>query len=141
MKLIVSETFQFRGIHRSGTELTVSATLLKTEIERGKHPEIVKGVESWNSGLMEHCLPANDETAEFITDIIAGKPIMKNTDKKKKKNDSKAIREIWAEFDLMGKAYDKRWRLKRLTQELTKAKKAVGDIRKAKAKEETIIEG
>jgi len=141
MKLIVSETFQFRGVHRSGSVLTVPTKLLTTEIERGKHPEIVKGVERWNSGLMEHCIPADEETAEFIADVIAGKPIIKNTDKKKKKDDSKAIREVWAEFDLMGKAYDKRWRLPRLTSELIKAKKAVGDIRKAKAKEETIIEG
>lgn len=128
MKLIVNENFQFRGMHRAGTTLTVPESVLEAEIEKGKHPNKIRGRHRWLSGLLEHCTPANQETSDFIELMTDEKfpPVQESGDEE---DHSDEIRDIRAEFDLMGKAYDKRWQIKRLRDELVKAKREFGSIR------------
>jgi len=138
MKLIANENFQFRGMHREGVTLTVPEDILRSEIEKGRHPNKVRGRHAWISGLVEHCTPANQETSDFIESLTEEKlkPVETSDDEK---DDSDDIRGIRAEFDLMGKAFDKRWQLKRLRTELIKAKRSVGETKDDVRKSETEI--
>lgn len=139
MKLIANENFQFRGLHRAGVTLTVPAALLLSEIEKGRHLEEKKGRHPWMSGLLEHCTPANQATADFIEEKSGAKidPIDAAHDES---DDSDEIREIRAEFDAMGKAYDKRWKVETLRNRLVEAKKEFGARRHEQVKTAQISE-
>ena len=141
MKLLVNEAFQFRGIHREGSTLTVSSDFLEKEIKRGRKENKNKvDRASWLSGLMEFCTPANQETSDFIKKLT-GKDSEPENKKEDEIDDSEEILDIRGQFNDIGKAYDKRWRLKRLRNELLKAKKEVGEERKEMdQKQETLNE-
>ena len=119
-KLFVARNFQYKGRFIRAGELLEDATLtvpdqeLIEEKRRGKHKKNGR----WLSGLFAHCEPA-DESAEAImggAKLVAVKP----------PEDEVAAEEIRAEFDKIGKAYDRRWGTDRLETELIKAKKEVG---------------
>lgn len=110
-KFIVTETFQFGGdIRKAGSILTISKDDLEKELALGKHPKNGK----YLSGLLNHCEPEDDATAETVADAEPG--------------DEEAVRMafIQAEMDKMGAAYDRRWQLPRMENELVKAKKTRG---------------
>ena len=137
MKFIADETFQFRGLHRTGVTLTVTEEMVRAEIDKGKHKRKSGSRRRWLSGLLEHCSPANQETANFVDKFTGDKtePIEK---KDNEKDDSIEIREIRAELDTLGIAYHPRLGVVKLRLELIKAKKATG-LKKEDTKEETII--
>jgi hypothetical protein len=113
---IVNDNFQFGGgIKRGDSVITVSESFVKAQMELGKHPKTKK----WLSGVLNHCEPADDFTAELI-----GMP------KKVKEAGPEEIAEklaaIKKEMDDMGAAYDRRWKLARFEIELVKAKKERG---------------
>ena len=139
MKLIVNESFQFKGVHRQGVTLTVSEDMLRSEIKKGRHHIAIRGRLRWLSGLMEHCTPANHETADFIESLTKVK-VVPDKVKVNEVDDSDEIRAIRAEFDTMGKAYDKRWQIKRLRNEIVKARLASGEEKADKPQVETSIE-
>ncbi|MDA3835561.1 MAG: hypothetical protein PF495_19490 [Spirochaetales bacterium] len=136
MKLIANENFQVRGMHRAGVTLTVSKQMLTDELKKGRHPNEIRGRHAWMSGLIEHCTPANDETANFISEFTGEKEVETDHPKHDENDNSDEIREIRAKFDAIGKAYDKRWQLERLRNEIVKAEKAVGEP--IKDKEESL---
>ena len=137
MKLISNENFQFRGIHRVGVTLTVSEGMLREELEKGRHPGLKQGRHPWMSGLIEHTTPANQETADIIEGFSGEKeaPIKK---KHNEKDYSDEIRDIRAEFESLGKAYNKRLGIKKLRLAIIKARKEVGQAKNKVEVEETI---
>ena len=112
-------SFQHKGrVVRCGESvedatLSVSAGELRDAVDLGKHP--VSG--KWLSPLLNHCVPADRDAEEFFGE---------KAKKEEKKDDSEEIETLRAEFDQIGKSYDKRWQLPRLQNELAKAKKEVG---------------
>ena len=123
-KLIVTESFTHKAVlYKAGTILTVADFDLKAEIEKGFHPQ-KKG--RYLSGLMTHCTPADDATAAFIGKIT-GKEVEAAADEG---DDADALMEeiasLRGEFDAIGAAYDNRWGVPRLKNELIKAKKMRG---------------
>jgi len=139
MKLIANENFQFRGMHRAGVTLTVPESMLKEEIGKGKHPTIVRKKERWMSGLIQHTTPANQETADFIEKHTKVK-VSPVEDKSNENDDSDEIREIRAEFESLGKAFDKRWQINRLRNEIEKARREAGEQKKSPGIEQNIEE-
>lgn len=134
MKLIANTAFQFRGIRREGATLTVADAILKEEIKKGKHPKSGH----WMSGLLEHCTPANQETADFIEKFTGKKntPVVKKGDEV---DNSQEIREIRAELETLGVAFHPKLGLPKLRLAIIKARKETG-IKKETAKEEITIE-
>ena len=119
MKLHIVENFQWRGqIYRAGDKpedrnININKATLLAEMDKGKHPETGKFL----SPVLNHCIPGDEETAE----ILGGEA------PKEEKDEKEEIEAVRAEFDLIGKAYDRRWQLKRLTAELVKAQKETGE--------------
>jgi len=118
-KFIVVDDFKFNGaVRRSGSVLSIVEDDLKNEIAKGKHPKSKK----YLSGLLNHCTPVDAE-AEMI--------LFGNISEKRKSEDIEAettarMNEIYVEMDAMGAAYDRRWKIARLENELLKAKKIHG---------------
>lgn len=113
-------SFQYKGrIVKSGelvgdAVLTVPLDDLKKEKAKGKNKE----TGNWLSPLLNHCEPADNEAAKvFGVDQV---------EREEEKDDTKEIEQVQAEFDKIGKAYDKRWKLPRLKNELLKAQKEIG---------------
>lgn len=118
-QFIVNDTFQFMGdVRKSGSVLTISKADLAAEVAKGKHP--TRG--TWLSGLLNHCSPEDDAALDAL-----GKPL-KDEDAVVDEADEEASRTatIRAEMDEMGAAYDRRWKLPKLENELIKAKKTRG---------------
>lgn len=127
MQFFVNESFQFQGqFIRGGGSLSISEDQLKAEITRGKHP--TKKKERWLSGVLTHCSPADDATAAFITKATAGelKPEVASDSPAEVKDDPDEIEGLRKEFDDLGAAYDRRWGLEKMRNELLKAKKHRG---------------
>ena len=137
MKFVVNNNFQWKGLHKAEAILTVPASMVADEIEKGKHPEKFRGKERWMSGLLEHCTPANKETADFIeekTGELLPTPDPGDDDE----SDAKEIVAIRAEFDGMGKAYNKKLGLKKLREALIVAKRGYAEPQEQKPKTENI---
>lgn len=117
--LFIDQSFQFKGtIFRCGENdgeatMVVSADVLKEEKEKGKHPVTKK----WMSPLFNHCSPADDESAKIFEAELEAKAEV---------DDEEEVERLRGEFDKIGRAYDKRWQLKRLNVELLKAQKEAG---------------
>jgi len=133
----IRENFQHKGrVYRTNemgdATLEVSNAHLAEELKLGTHPTSKKPL----SGLLNHCVPADDATRALVDPEFAKEYNKKSkaeieaekqeaaTDKKAAEMDAKEA--IYAEFDEMGKAYNRSWGLKRLKDELIKAKKATG---------------
>jgi hypothetical protein len=127
-KFIVNTNFQFYGvIRRKGSSIEVTEEILTTEIAKG-----TKEVKEKNgsvtsrplSGLLNHCTPADKETAKLCEGILGEKP-----EEIKLSIEEKAARveEIKALMDKMGKAYRNNWGLKKLEDELKKARIETGE--------------
>ncbi len=123
-KFHVDKTFQFGGdIRQAGSILTISKADLEKEIARGrkdvKQPDgSVKQTGKWLSGLLNHCSPEDDGAAATVAETVA----------EDEPGDEEAARiaTIRAEMDEMGAAWDRRWKLPKLENELVKAKKVRG---------------
>ena len=126
MKLIVNETFQHNGVHREGAILTVSQSYLENEIKKGRKKRKKFNRYPWISGIMEHCTAANDKTADFLNEFSDTKVKVKENPAREE-DDAEEILDIRAEFDKLGKAYDKRWGIKRLRNEIIKARIEAGE--------------
>lgn len=117
--LFIVESFQYNGkVYRCGetaTDATLSVSLgeLKEEAKRGRHEK----TGNWLSPILNHCMPGDKDSEEIFGYEV---------EKKVEKDDTEEIEKLRAEFDDIGKAYDKRWQLKRLQNELLKAKKEAG---------------
>jgi len=126
MKMNVRENFQWRGrVYRAGDKpedavLEISKADFLAEMELGKHETSKR----WLSPLLNHCNPGDDEAEDLLGGTAKGKKA--DEAEEKKADEADAIAAIYAEFDTIGKAYDRRWQLKRLHDELVKAKKEVG---------------
>lgn len=118
-RMNVKTTFPFRGkIYRSrerpeDSSFSISREDLIAEVAKGKHPTTGK----WVSPVLNHAEAADAEAAAILG--IAPPEIAVE----ESEDDIEAVR---SEFDRIGKAYDRRWRLLRLRDELAKAKKEVG---------------
>lgn len=128
MKLLVIENFQHNGPMRDGMTLDVSKDTMLEELSLGTHPVTNK----WMSGLLNHCIPANDATSQFILknlpkgvnpEDIGVEPAV---ELESEQDDTEEFNELWGQFEDIGKAYDKRWGLDRLREELKKAKHETG---------------
>jgi hypothetical protein len=118
-KLIVNENFQFRGfVHRTDKELEVGDSILKAEVKKGTNKVTGKPV----SGLVNHCSPADSHTAK-----IMGVSFGEEEEAPDALTKEEQIDKLRSEFDEIGKAYDPRWGLAKLTSELVKAKKETGN--------------
>jgi hypothetical protein len=130
--LFVLRSFQYNGQMIRGGEMPEDATLtvsdeeLERERKRGRHPRTKR----WLSPLLNHCQPADNATAQ-----IMGEPsVSREADSEGETGgeglgeheDESKLEDLRAEFDKIGKAFDRRWGLGRLRRELTKAKKEVG---------------
>ena len=118
-KLLVNDAFKHGGrAYRAGTVIVLPGDELQAEIERGKH-----GITGrWISGVLNHCAPADDETARFLSKTT-GEEVAAAVEEDETDSDADAILAARAEFEEVGAAYDNRWGLKRLQQELIKARK------------------
>jgi len=120
-QFIVNDTFQFGGdIRQAGSVLTISKADLEKELAKGKHPK--RG--TWLSGLLNHCEPEDDAAAEMVAGEIATE---KKSDEEIADEDAARIDDVRAEMDAMGAAWDRRWKLPRLENELVMAKKVRGE--------------
>ena len=125
----VNDNFQFKGgIQRAGITLDVSDSMVITEAEKGVHKETKKPV----SGLLNHCTPADEATEKLVAKYLKGAKVEKKETKTELSDEEKAeiaakekeeIAAIHKEMDELGKAYDKRWKLKRLTDAVIQARK------------------
>lgn len=114
-RFIVNNTFQFGGeIRRAGSILTISKADLEKEFARGMHPKNGK----YLSGLLIHCEPDDDGAAVAVAENV---PQDDAGDE-----EAERIATIRSEMDEMGAAYDRRWKLPRLENELVMAKKTRG---------------
>jgi len=113
---IVNDNFPMGGkMKRMDDVITVSAEFVKSEMEKGKHEKTGK----WLSGLLNHCDPCDDFTAELMG---AEKKVLPAGPEEL----GERIGAIQKEMDAMGAAYDRRWKLPRYEAELVKAKKERG---------------
>lgn len=122
MQFIVVNDFKFGGvIRKSGSVLTVQKKDVQSEITKGKKQ--IKQADgtfkdgNWLSGLLNHCTPDDDEAELLIFGEVKEAEEVSEDDR---------IAEIYAEMDKLGAAYDRRWKLARLENELVKAKKLNG---------------
>jgi hypothetical protein len=123
----VNENFQFGGgVQRAGLILDVGDSMVITECEKGLHKS-GKPL----SGLLNHCSPADEATAKLVAKYLKGAKAGKEekaelSDKEKAEIAAKEEEEIVSiqkEMDELGKAYDKRWGIKRFRDEVIKARK------------------
>ncbi len=123
-KLIVSENFTHKDVlYRAGAILTVDNAELKSEIDKGFHP---KREGRYLSGLMTHCTPADDATAAFISKVTGKEVAAAGEGEEDAAAVMEEIASLRKEFDAMGAAFDNRWGVPRLKNELIKAKKMRG---------------
>ena len=122
-KLFVNENFQFRGkVQRAGVILTVEEADLMEEIARGNHKKTKRPL----SGLLAHCAPADDKTADLLQKVEgAAKKVVLQQDDEPVDN-AEELESAREEMDKMSAAYDRRWGLSRMKNEVIKAKKARG---------------
>lgn len=117
MEFIVREMCQVGGeIRREGSVLTMGKSDVKRELALGKHGKTGK----WISAILNHCEPADDETYEMIFGKAPEEPEGTPT------TDADRVETIRVEMDEMGAAYDRRWKLPRMENELVMAKKTRG---------------
>ncbi len=123
MKFHVERTFQFSGrIIREGNTIEVTKAVVEAEIAKGKHSRYPA---VFLSGLLNYCMPADEETAVFVstgTGIKIDVAEMESEDE----NPVDEITALRSEFDELGAAYDRRWGLEKLRNELLKARKVRG---------------
>lgn len=119
-KFIVKYPFQFGGlVRREESILTIDKSDLEVEMAMGRHPDNGKPI----SGLLNHCEPADDATAEFVGDFYVQKDKPAPPTWEEKEAELAAIRK---EFDDIGAAYHPGWTTGRLKKELIRAKKERG---------------
>ncbi len=121
-RFYVNENFQFRGqINRAGMILTTSDDDVKVEIAKGLHPKTKRPM----SGLLSHCSPADDKTAALLADVEgAVKEVVEQEEELT--DDESELTAARQEMDALGAAYDRRWGLPRMQNELIKARKLRG---------------
>lgn len=125
LEFMAMNAFIHKGTRfREGTKIQVTEEELIKEVALGKTE---KG--RYMSGLLNHCDPANDETADRLFEIEASKP---EKEEKKPKAPTEAdiqkeIEDIRAEFGKIGKTFHHKWGLAKLKDELIKAKKETGN--------------
>lgn len=120
-KFITNTVMQFGGLtRRAGVTLEVSREILDQEIAKGLHRNGKP-----NSGLLNHCSPADDETAELCKKLKA--PVNELPDDVSEEDKKAEIEKIMKEMDEMGKSYDRRWGVERFRKELLKAQKETGN--------------
>lgn len=119
-KFLVNELFQYGGlIRRDGQIITITEDALKEEAAKGKHEKTGKFL----SGLLNHCVPADEKTAGLIEKLTGVKQeVPEEMDDK----DDDEVTPLRKEFDEMGAAYDPRWGVNKLKRELIKEKKLRG---------------
>ena len=115
-KFLVNNTFQFYGhVRRDGSTLEITKADLTAELEKGNHKVTNKPL----SGLLNHCSPADNETAELMASRGIKKEEKESEDEESSKREIDIIKE---KMDAMGVAYDNRWGREKLRQEFKKAK-------------------
>lgn len=144
-KLFIRQNFQFAGkVYRTNEDgneiLTIGVSRIKEEIAKGKHPKTGK----WLSGVLNHCEPADTLARRLIlgedSDPDEVEAEVAEAEESEHKDPEGAVIEdpeldpeseerqaIYAEFDRIGKAYDRRWKLQTLRNNLVKAKKETGE--------------
>lgn len=120
-KFIVNTNFQFGGALRvAGANLTIGDSKVLKEQRKGKHKKTGKPL----SGLLNHCEPANDHTVRLLKErklSSSNEPEDEEGTEEDPEADEKT--RLWGQFGELGKAYDKRWNVERLKQELKKVRK------------------
>ncbi len=115
-KFVVNRNFKFGGgVKRADAILTVSADMVMVEIAKGRHEK----TGNWISGLLNHCDPLDDFTAELVGE--EKRPAEPSEDEKAEER-----RVIQAEMDSLGISWAPTWNLATLKAQLTKGKKAKG---------------
>ena len=115
-KFKVMNGFIFKGsLRREGIILELSDVIVKQEIKKGNHPDSKKPM----SGLLNHCVPADDFTRELVQDVKG----IKLDEVPDEQSTEEEIEKLRKEFDKIGKAYHPAWRVARLKKELLKAQK------------------
>jgi hypothetical protein len=141
MKLLSIESFQHNGPIKEGVTLDVSKAILLEEIKKGVHEKRLFGNVRWISGLLNHTVPANETTSQFILknlpDGVSASDLGMEDDVEdvEEEDDANEIQELWAQFDEIGKAFDKRWGPDRLRSELLKAQKETGTTKEPAVKQ------
>lgn len=123
-KFIVNETFQYgAGVKRTDEIIELSVDLVKIAMAKGKITRIDKKTgkttEKWASGLLNHCSPIDDFTAELV-----GKEKVELEASETEEAERVAL--IKKELTALDVPYDGRWKLKKLETELIRAKKERG---------------
>ncbi len=115
-QFIATKSFQFgAGIKRVDSVITVSPEFVKAEMEKGKHSK----TGHWISGLLNHCEPLDDFTAELVGEEKK-QPVISD------EQQAEEIAAIKKEMTDLGIPYDNRWKLPTLKMMLTKGKKEKG---------------
>lgn len=133
MKMLVNETFQHNGVRRADSTLSMSKGLLLAEIEKGRKTITKKNgdkVERWLSGILQHCIPANDETSDFI-EKHSGKKVKPAKEEHDVADDSEEIKDVRQQITDLGKSFHPRAGLKKLKDLLIKVKKEAGEMKEA----------
>lgn len=113
---IVNTIMQFGGLtRRTGSTLEVDRETLELEIAKGLHRNGKP-----NSGLLNHCSPADDETAALCKKLHA--PVAEAPAEMTEEEKKEAIAKLQAEMDEIGVECDRRWGLERMRKEIVKAK-------------------
>jgi hypothetical protein len=108
---VVNQGFLNNGtLYKEGETIKVSIDEVEREKAKGNHPKTGKPI----SGLLNHCID-EDAVVEYKTPFSADAGAT-----------SEMIESIRAEFTLIGAAFDRRWGLKKLEDELRRAKKERG---------------
>ena len=103
---IVKSSFVFNGrLWKAGSVIVVSGDDLQAEKSKGSHEKTGKPI----SGLLNHCYAEDEEE-----------------DAKEVEPTSEMLEAVRDEFQKIGAAFDRRWKLDRLKNELIKAKKERG---------------
>lgn len=122
-KFLVSRSFIFGdNVRREGSILTIAGDELAAEVEKGVHPKTGRPM----SALLNHCEPENEAADEAINTLRAEGAMIPEQPKYPPTKEDDGIESMRKEMDDMGAAYDRRWGLKKLQMELTKAKKIRG---------------
>ena len=121
MKFHVERTFQYGGrIIREGSMIDANKADVEKEVARGRHPKL----NVFLSGLLNYCTPADDETARFLSKATGVQFDVAEEESEEESPDE--ITSLRESFDEIGAAYDRRWGLLKLRNELLKAKKVKG---------------
>jgi len=122
MKFHVERTFQYGGrIIREGSTIDVSKADVEKELLRGKHTKL----KVWLSGLLNYCIPADDDTAAFLSEKTGVQ--FDVAEEESEEGNPDEITSLRASYDDIGASYDRRWGLQKLRNELLKARKVKGE--------------